>query len=155
MKDVVHVMPETKPAPDNVAPVSAGPARPGAFARTRAALPPRRLVVVAVLAPALMAFLAAVAGKTDAAPTAGWTTLVGLVALASATTLATYLPRPGAGLRLDVGCTPCASAAALSVVFAAVVLNSTPHDVPTAIVALGVAVFGARQRLTDASTCAV
>jgi hypothetical protein len=178
MKDVVRAMPETKPALDNVAPVSAGPgdrgldqepgpmpvdlvavrpgpARPWAFARTRAALPPRRLVAVAALTPALTAFLAAVAGKTDTAPTAGWTTLVGLVALASATTLATYLPRPGAGLRLDVGCTPCASVAALSVVFAAVVLNSTPHDVPTAIVALGVAAFGVRQRLTDASTCAV
>lgn len=125
------------------------------FAKTRAALPPRRLVVVAVLAPALMALLVGVAGSADTAPTPGWTALVGLVSLASATTFATYLPRPGAGLRLDVGCTPCASVAALSVVLAAAVLSSTPHDVPTAILALGVAAFGVRQRLTDPSACAV
>lgn len=168
------MMSETKPAPDPVVRVAVGPGdrEPGSttvqlmagrpevkgrpmFARTRAALPPRRLVVVAALTPALMAFLARVAGSADGAPTAGWTTLVGLVSLASATTLATYLPRPGAGLRLDVGCTPCASVAALSVVFAAIVLNSTPHDVPTAIVALGVAAFGVRQRLTGPSACAV
>ena len=35
------------------------------------------------------------------------------------------------------------------------VLSSTPHDVPTAILALGVAAFGVRQRLTDPSACAV
>ena len=132
-----------------------GPKTRPMFARTRAALPPRRLVVVAVLAPALMAVLVGVAGSTDTAPTPEWTALVGLVSLAAATTLATYLPRPGAGLRLDVGCTPCASVAALSAVFAAAVLNSTPHDVPTAILALGVAAFGVRQRLTDPSACAV
>jgi hypothetical protein len=111
--------------------------------------------VVAALTPALMALLLAVSAGTATAPTPGWTALVALVAFASATTLATYLPRPGAGRRLDVGCTPCASVAALSVVFAAGVLSSTPHDVPTAIVALGVAAFGLRQRLTDSTTCAV
>jgi hypothetical protein len=100
-----------------------------------------------------MALLVAVAGGTTSPP--GRVALVGLIALVCATTLATYLPRPGTGLRLDVGCTPCASVAAISVLIAAAVLSTAPHDVPSAIVALGVAAFGLRQRLTDPSTCAV
>jgi hypothetical protein len=38
---------------------------------------------------------------------------------------------------------------------AVAVLSTAPHDVPSAIVALGVAAFELRQRLTDPSTCAV
>jgi hypothetical protein len=106
---------------------------------------------VAVLSPALMALLAAVAGGTVTPP--GWMVLAGLVALTAAATLATYLPRPGTGARLDVGCTPCASVAAMTVPIAVVVLSMSPHDVPSAALALGVAAFGLRQRLTDPSTC--
>lgn len=136
-------------------PPPVGPPDSRRFARARVAWPARRLVVAAVLAPVLIVVLVAIARDgADVGPPA-WMALVALVALACATTLASYVPRPGAGWRLDVGCTPCASAAALSVVAAAGVLSSDPHDVPTAIVALGVAAFGARQRLMDPSTCAV
>jgi len=123
------------------------------FANARAAWTPHRRVAVALLAPILFVLLVGAAGGW--APTTGpaWIALVALVALAAATTLATYLPQPGAGHRLDLGCTPCAAAAALSVLGAGVVLGTTAHDVSTAGLALVVAGFGLTQRLTDPSTC--
>ena len=120
--------------------------------RVAAAWPARRLVAVAVLFPVLAALLSRVGGSTATPRT--WMPLVGLIALTCAATLATYLPRSGTGMWLDVGCTPCASVAALSVLVAAGVLSTAPHDVPTAILAVGVAAFGLRKRLTDPSTCA-
>ncbi|WP_407343311.1 hypothetical protein [Pengzhenrongella phosphoraccumulans] len=125
------------------------------FARARAAWPARRVVVLGVLAPALAAALAATParGLTDGPP--GWLALVVLIAVACSATLASYVPQPGAGWRLDVGCTPCASVAALSVGIAVWVLHSNPLDVPTALLALAVALFGLRQRLANPSTCAV
>ena len=135
--------------------LGSGPASSGRrFARARALWPVRRIAAVVALTPALMVVLVAASGGRATAIPGGWTALVALIAATSATTLATYLPLPGAGRRLDLGCTPCASVAALSVVIAAAVLTSTPHDVPTAILSVGVAGFGLRQRLTNASTCA-
>ncbi|RYV49516.1 hypothetical protein [Pengzhenrongella frigida] len=125
------------------------------LARVRAFWPLRRVLAVAVLAPALLAVLVAVSGGSATVTPPGWTALALLVAVTSATTLATYLALPGTGRRIDVGCTPCASVSALSVLIAVFVIGSAPHDVPTAILALGVAAFGLRQRLTNASSCAV
>jgi len=146
-------MPRTEPAADAppAVPSVAIAAPRGFWTQARAAWPWRRIVVVAVLAPALMVLLMAVPGDEVSPP--GWTVLAGLVALSAAATAATYVPRPGSGARLDVGCTPCASVAAITVPIAVVVLTSSPHDVPSALLALGVAVFGLRQRLTDPSTC--
>ena len=114
----------------------------------------RRIVTVVAGTPALLALLLAASGGQATAIPGGWTALAALIAVMSATTLATYLPLPGTGRRLDLGCTPCAAAAALSVVIAGAVLVSTPHDVPTAILAAGVAAFGLRQRLANPSSCA-
>lgn len=116
------------------------------------AWPLRRLVAVAVLAPLMFVLWVSVSGGWALA-SPGWTALVALVALASATTLGSYLPRPGTGMRFELGCTPCAAVAALSVLVSLGLLNSSPHDVTTAILALGVAAFGLRQRLTNPSTC--
>ena len=126
----------------------------GRLARARAQWPMRRIVTVVAGTPALLALLLAASGGQATAIPGGWTALVALIAVMSATTLATYLPLPGTGRRLDLGCTPCAAAAALSVVIAGAVLVSTPHDVPTAILAAGVAAFGLRQRLANPSSCA-
>ncbi|HEX5333106.1 MAG TPA: hypothetical protein VFW79_10730 [Cellulomonas sp.] len=108
-------------------------------------------MVVAVVTPALMALF--IVGAREPVSPPGWTTLAGLVALMAAATVATYLPRPGTGSRLDIGCTPCASVAAITVPIAVVLLTTSPHAVPSALLALGVAIFGLRQRLTDPSTC--
>ncbi|MEO8557298.1 MAG: hypothetical protein ABI474_11575 [Actinomycetota bacterium] len=128
-----------------------GPGR--TLARALAAWPMRKRVAVAVLMPLLLVLSVSAAGGWASATSYGWTALVILVALASAMTLASYLPSPGTGLKLDLGCTPCAGVAALSVVASVVLLSSSPGDVPTAFLALGVAAFGLRQRLANPSTC--
>lgn len=122
-------------------------------ARVQAAWPMRKRVAVAVLAPVLLVLSVSASGGWALATSRGWTALVALVALASAMTLASYLPSPGSGLKLDLGCTPCAGVAAVSVVASVVLLSSSPGDVPTAFLALGVAAFGLRQRLANPSTC--
>jgi hypothetical protein len=120
----------------------------------KGAWPLRRLVVAASLSPVLFTLLVGVAGGWAPLAAPGWTALVALVALGAAATLATYLPRPGAGRTLDLGCTPCAAVAALSVLGAAGVLSTAPHDVSTAVLALVIVIFGLTQRLTNPSTCA-
>lgn len=120
----------------------------------RAGWPARRLVTVAGAAPLVLALLVATSGGWGPAASPGWIALVSLTALAAATTVATYLPLPGTGLRLDVGCMPCAVVAPLSVVVSVGLVGSAAHDVPSAMLALGVAAFGLRQRLTNASSCA-
>jgi len=113
----------------------------------------RRIVAAAVLSPLLFVLLISVAGGWAPGATLGWTVLVALMALAGAATLASYLPRPGAGRKLEIGCTPCAAVAALSVLGAAAVLSTAPYDVSTAVLALVVVGFGLTQRLTNPSTC--
>ena len=145
----------TDPAPlpgaDSAVGNTTGPGR--RLARARAAWPMRKRVAVAVLAPVLLVLSVSASGGWALATSRGWTALVALVALASAMTLASYLPSHGTGLKLDFGCTPCAAIAALSVVASLVLLSSSPGDVPTAFLALGVAAFGLRQRLANPSTC--
>ncbi|MEP7036027.1 MAG: hypothetical protein ABI934_10600 [Actinomycetota bacterium] len=121
--------------------------------RAQAAWPTRKRVAVAVLTPVLLFLSLSASGGWALAGAAGWTALVALVSFASAMTLASYLPGPGTGLKLDFGCTPCAAVAALSVVASLVLLSSSPGDVPTAFLALAVAGFGLRQRLANPTTC--
>ena len=113
----------------------------------------RRRMAVALTAPVLFGLMVAASGGWAPTPSPGWTALVAGVAFACATTLATYLPRPGAGLRPDLGCTPCAAVAAVTVLASFGLLSSAPHDVPTAVLALGVSGFGLVQRLNNPSTC--
>ena len=115
--------------------------------------PARRLVAVVVLSPVLLALLTGTAGGWAPRAAPGWTALVALVAVLSAAVLATYLPRPGAGRRLETGCTPCAAVAGLSVLGAAAMLSTSLHHLPTAGMALGIVAFGLTQRLTSPSSC--
>src|SRR5450759_1375308 len=148
MEDLRRSISETDP--------SANPAAPAAhrrYANAQAAWPLRRRLAVALIAPVLLALMVAVSGGWAPATSPGWTVLVAGVALACATTLATYLPRPGAGLGPDLGCTSCAAVAGVTVLASFGLLNSAPHDVSTAVLALGVSVFGLVQRLDNPSTC--
>ncbi len=114
---------------------------------------PGRVVGVALSSPALFVVLTGVSGATPGLPVRQ--AFVALLAVASAATLATYLPAPKAGFRLAVGCAPCAWAAALSVPVAAAVLSGMPPDVPSAALALVVATVGLLQRLTQPRACAI
>ena len=110
-------------------------------------------MAVGLTAPALFGLMVAASGGWALTPSPGWTAVVAGVAFACATTLATYLPRPGAGLRPDLGCTPCAAVAAVTVLASFGLLSSAPHEVSTAVLALGVSGFGLVQRLNNPSTC--
>jgi len=123
------------------------------YANVLAAWPLRRRMAVALTAPVLFGLMVAASGGWAPTTSPGWTVLVAGAALACATTLATYLPRPGTGLRPDLGCTPCAAIAAVTVLASFGLLNSAPHDVSTAVLALGVSAFGLVQRLNNPSTC--
>lgn len=146
-------IPETDPLVDPSADLAAPTAAHRRYANTLAAWPLRRRMAVALTAPVMFGLMVAVAGGWAPATSPGWTALVAGVALAGATTLATYLPRPGAGLKPDLGCTPCAAVAAVTVLASFGLLSSAPHDVSTAVLALGVSAFGLVQRLNNPSTC--
>ena len=156
MEDLMRSTPETDRLVDPSVDQSGDPAAPTTGPRYDNALAPwprRRRVAVAVAAPVLFGLMVTVSGGWAPPTSAGWTALVALAALSCATILATYLPHPGTGLRIDVGCTPCAAVAALTVLAACGLLSSAPHDVSTAVLALGVSGFGLVQRLKNPSTC--
>jgi len=115
--------------------------------------PRRRILVGVAVSPVVGAGLAAVGGGLPG-PT-GWTALVAVAALIGAATLASYVPMPGTGRRLDIGCTPCAVVAALTLVGAAGILGGSPHATSAAALAVGLVAFGLLQRMTDPETCPV
>jgi hypothetical protein len=110
-------------------------------------------MALVVMAPVLLVVMVAASGGWAQTTSPGWTAVVALIAVSCATTLATYLPHPGTGLRVEFGCTPCAAVAAVSVLAAFIVLSSAPHDLSTAVLALGISGFGLVQRLNNPSTC--
>jgi hypothetical protein len=144
--------PETDPSVDPSADSAAPTTRPR-YANALAPWPMRRRVAVAVAAAVLFGLMVTVSGGWTTPTSVGWTALVATAALSCATTLATYLPPPGAGLRLEVGCTPCAAAAAVTVLASLGLLSSAPGDVSTAMLALGASAFGLVQRLKNPTTC--
>lgn len=115
--------------------------------------PRRRIVVGLVTSPVIGVGLATVGGGLPGP--AGWTALVAVAALLGGATLASYVPVPGAGRRLDIGCTPCAVVAALTLVGAAGILGGSPHAASSAALAVGLVAFGLLQRMTDPESCPV
>jgi hypothetical protein len=121
------------------------------------AWPRRRWLVAAATAPlAFVAYLlVSRVGQPDGSH--AWWAWPAVVASAAATTVlvASYVPPPGSGRRIEVGCSPCAVVAGLSVAFAFFAWASAPADGVVALLALTMLAAGIRQRLTDAATCAV
>ena len=115
--------------------------------------PRRRVLSALAAAPLVGAALAAVGGGLPGP--VGWAVLVGVASLIGAATLASYVPMRGTGRRLDIGCTPCAVVAALTLVGAAGILGGSPHDAASAALAVGLVAFGLLQRMTDPETCPV
>lgn len=141
------------------APVGTGTAgaAPGGAATTAgpASWPARRLVATLVASPVLLVLLSAIGGGWSPGAAPVWTVLVAVTAVVTAATLASYVPLRGAGWRPDTGCTQCARVAGFSVPAAGFMLGMSPHDLPFAALALGVAGFGLVQRLTGGGACAV
>lgn len=116
------------------------------------AWPARRRVAVVVLLPLVAAWFLYV-GRTAGVPVgAGWYAAILVAALLGAGVLASYIPVAGRGL--DLGCTPCATLSALTVVGATMALRNYGGDIAGPLVAAGVLLFGLTQRLSQPATCA-
>ncbi len=115
------------------------------------AWPRRRWLMFALLVPALGAGLLAVTRPAQVQAGAAWWVLLGLVVVAGAGTLASYVP--ATGVRPDVGCTPCAAVSALTVVAAAMLLRDAGPDLSGVALAAAVSVFGLGQRLSQPRAC--
>jgi hypothetical protein len=116
------------------------------------AWPPRRTVGAALLVPVLATWFVVVGGSTGGAPSASWYALVMVAAVLGAGVLATYVPV--AGRKPDLGCTPCATMSALTVVGATLVLRSYGADVAGPLIASAVLLFGLTQRMSQPTSCA-
>ncbi len=106
----------------------------------------------ALLLPALGGVLFAVTRPAQFAAGPAWWVLLGLVVVAGAGTLASYVP--ATGVRPDVGCTPCAAVSALTVVAATMLLRDAGPDLTGVALAAAVSVFGLGQRLSQPRACA-
>jgi hypothetical protein len=109
----------------------------------------RRLVVAAVLGPALLALLAQAGGGWTAAVTPLWLGLLAAIAVVGALTLATYVPSRGQSWRDTLGCSPCAVVSGGTVLAAAFLVGQAPHQVGMALPALAVVLFGLVQRTSS------
>lgn len=116
------------------------------------AWPTRRRVAAAILLPAVAAWFVIVGGSTGVTSSARWYALVLVAAALGAGVLASYVPLTG--LRPDLGCTPCATVSAFTVVGASVVLRNYGADIAGPLVASAVLLFGLTQRLREPATCA-
>lgn len=72
----------------------------------------------------------------------------------AALVLASYVPLPGSRRRIDVGCTPCSTVAAATVVGSLVLRDTDPLAAGMSLLAVLLLAFGLAQRLSGAS-CAV
>ncbi len=115
--------------------------------------PGRRWAAAAALVP-VAALLLTDAGASAAGSWWEWPAVV-LTAILASMVLASYLPRPGTGRRLDLGCSPCAAVSALTVLLALMARSTAPADPVMALVAVVLVVAGLRQRLSDAAVCGV
>ena len=113
--------------------------------------PTRRRVALAILSPLLATWFVAVGGATGSAPSAGWYAVTILAALLGAGVLATYVPV--AGRVPDLGCTPCATLSALTVVGATFLLRSHGPDLAGPLLASAVLLFGLAQRMNQPAAC--
>ena len=115
------------------------------------AWPRRRWAVVLVATPLLAVGYARASGMPSAALSGWWVVLDLVAALVGAAVVASYVP--ASGLRLDLGCTPCAAVAALSLPAAAVAVGSNGALLVGPALAVAVTLFGLTQRLAQPVTC--
>jgi len=116
------------------------------------AWPARRRVVALVLFPVVATWLLVAGRASEAVPSSGlWYAVVLVAALLGAAVLASYLPVSGRGL--DMGCTPCATLSALTLVGATTAMYKYGADIAGPLVASAVLLFGLTQRMSQPATC--
>lgn len=81
-----------------------------------------------------------------------WWPASATIAIAAGVVLASYVPGPGSGRLLEIGCTPCAAVAGLLAGFALLSALGSVSGTSTAV-ALALMVAAALQRLNDTGTC--
>jgi hypothetical protein len=107
---------------------------------------------------AAVAFLPLVAVYLVEGPSWGvWWAVPGALLPAAFASLivASYVPEPGSGRLVEVGCSPCAVVAGASILGSIILRDTSPSDAGTAVVALLLLGFGLAQRLVGAGTCSV
>ncbi len=112
---------------------------------------PRRRWVAAALTTPVLAGLLLATGRGSA--WWGWPSVL-LVAVPAALVLASYLPVPGSGRLLEIGCSPCAVVAAGAVAVAILARVGAPNNPASAVIATLVLLAAVRQRLADSVACA-
>ena len=117
-----------------------------------AAWPRRRRVAAVLLIPFVGTWFVVAGRSTEVPPSAGWYALVVLATLLGAAVLASYVPVAGRGL--DLGCTPCATMSALTLVGATMALRNYGADLAGPLVAAAILLFGLTQRMSQPATCA-
>lgn len=119
------------------------------------AWPLRRWIAAGAAFPVMIALLVATGRGAGTAPAAWWVwPWLPVAAALAALVLASYLAGPGSGKLIEVGCSPCAAAAALAVGGALLAHGSAPGSPLMAVIAIGLILAAVRQRLTDATACA-
>jgi hypothetical protein len=114
--------------------------------------PLRRRAAGVVLTVALVVLVAVGPGWAFVAQPL-WSILT-LVALVSASVaLATFVPLPGEGVRVHLGCAPCAWVGGLAAIGGAWLALTSAHDGGTASLALALGGFALARRLTEPQTC--
>lgn len=115
--------------------------------------PRRRLLIATALVPVVGAWLLLVSTvPLDGAPL-DWLTLLALPSLLGALVLASYVP--ASGRRVEIGCSPCAVMAGLTLVGASLVVNAYPAQAVGPLLAAAITLYGLVQRLGDTQTCRV
>lgn len=143
---------EVEPAEVDAAPVTMTDHPALGHVRASGRWPRRRLLTAAGILGVLALAVQLVAGW-DFSDAPAWSALtLGVIVLASVA-LATFVPLPGHGAGLDIGCTPCAAAGGMLALAGSWLAASSPYDAGNA--SLGLALAGAAlvRRLTEPVTC--
>ena len=113
--------------------------------------PRRRFVAAALLLPLVLTLFVSASGADLGVASAGWLVLVLAASTVAALVLSSYLP--AAGLRLDMGCTPCGIMAGLTVLGATMAMRNYGTGIEGPAVALALTLFGLTQRLGQPGAC--
>lgn len=115
--------------------------------------PQRRFRAMVLLVPLLGTALVLASGADLGAVTPAWIAFTVTAATTGGAVLASYLP--ATGRKLEIGCSPCATMAALSVVGELMAMHTYGSLWIGPALAIAVSLFGLTQRLGDSTTCAV